>query len=289
MTDTTMKVFEPQQALANFKAFQEMANYFQESGALPSSVKNPAQLVMLMQAGLDYWLTPTEAMSSLAFINGTISMFWTKVIQRVYDHWYLIDLKEELKEEIFEKEVEWKKKKFKKFVWFCEATLTKEDRTRTEKYTMEDAKNSGLLGKDNWTKYPKLMLRYRAIGNAVKFFCPEILGGIAIYEEMKDHYEKESSFEKITDDDILDWFDTEAVKIIDAEEAKKQEETMEKESEKVIIKEDKKEYIPGVRVKHKIFGDGVIDDARDDHFLVQFDDRKFWLKEIEWTATLTLI
>lgn len=50
------------------------------------------------------------------------------------------------------------------------------------------------------------MLRYRAIRNAVKFYCPEVLGGIPMYEEMKDHFEKDNAFEIVGDGDMMDGF-----------------------------------------------------------------------------------
>jgi hypothetical protein len=50
MSQNTLKPFDPVQSMANFKAFQEMATFFAESKALPSSIQNAPQLVMIMQA-----------------------------------------------------------------------------------------------------------------------------------------------------------------------------------------------------------------------------------------------
>lgn len=45
-----------------------------------------------------------------------------------------------------------------------------------EVFTIADAKRAGLDRKDNWTKYPKSMLRARAVSQAMRAFCPDVLG-----------------------------------------------------------------------------------------------------------------
>lgn len=56
-----------------------------------------------------------------------------------------------------------------------------------ERFTMEDAKTADLLGKTNWKRYPRNMMRARAIANAIRKHCPDVLGP-CIYseEEMRD-------------------------------------------------------------------------------------------------------
>jgi hypothetical protein len=48
-------------------------------------------------------------------------------------------------------------------------------------FTLEEAKAAGLLGKDNWKRYPAAMLRARAAAAALRAFCPEVIGG-SVYE-----------------------------------------------------------------------------------------------------------
>jgi hypothetical protein len=54
------------------------------------------------------------------------------------------------------------------------------------KFTIEEAKNAGLTGKDVWKKFAKNMLFARAISNGAKWFCPDIFNGVPVYspEEM---------------------------------------------------------------------------------------------------------
>jgi hypothetical protein len=48
-------------------------------------------------------------------------------------------------------------------------------------FTMEEAKAAGLVGKDNWKKYPSDMLFARAISRGARRFAPGIFGGAPVY------------------------------------------------------------------------------------------------------------
>jgi hypothetical protein len=47
---------------------------------------------------------------------------------------------------------------------------------------MADAAKAGLLGRGVWSKYPKLMLKYRARSEALKGKFPDVTHGISIGE-----------------------------------------------------------------------------------------------------------
>ena len=48
-------------------------------------------------------------------------------------------------------------------------------------FTREDAKAAGLLGKDNWSKFARNMYFARAMSNGIRFFCPDVFDGSAVY------------------------------------------------------------------------------------------------------------
>lgn len=48
-------------------------------------------------------------------------------------------------------------------------------------FSMADAKQAGLAGKDNWKNYPRNMLFARAMSNGVRLYCPDVFGGNAVY------------------------------------------------------------------------------------------------------------
>lgn len=51
-------------------------------------------------------------------------------------------------------------------------------------FTVADATTAGLVKTDsNWTKYPRNMVLWRALSNAVKFYAPDLMGGVPVYVE----------------------------------------------------------------------------------------------------------
>ena len=49
------------------------------------------------------------------------------------------------------------------------------------KFDEADAKQAGLLGGDNWVKYPRNMYFARAISNGQKWYAPDIFNGVTVY------------------------------------------------------------------------------------------------------------
>lgn len=48
----------------------------------------------------------------------------------------------------------------------------------TFQFTWEDAEQAGLTGKDNWKKYPKTMMGWRALALAARFVFPDVFLGL---------------------------------------------------------------------------------------------------------------
>lgn len=62
-----------------------------------------------------------------------------------------------------------------------------------EIFTIEDAKRAKLTGKDNWVKYPKSMLRARCVSQAMRAFCPDVLGSNVYVEDEADEIAERAS------------------------------------------------------------------------------------------------
>lgn len=54
----------------------------------------------------------------------------------------------------------------------------------TARYTMDDAKRAGLVGKDNWKKYPTQMLQWRALGYLLDIAFGEVGTGLYSADEL---------------------------------------------------------------------------------------------------------
>ena len=51
-------------------------------------------------------------------------------------------------------------------------------------FTIAEAKAAGLVKpKGNWEKWPRNMLFARAMSNGVKWYCPDLMGGVPVYTE----------------------------------------------------------------------------------------------------------
>lgn len=145
-----------------------MAQTFLQSGALPATIKNAPQLIMVMQAGYEAGLQPLESMNAFYFVNGRLSMFGDTAISQVLKAGH---------------DVEWGN---------CNAEsatvkITRGDngKSMSSTYTMAQAKARGLTGKDPWVKFPENMLKFKAFHMTAKFICPDALHGVPIKEDIE--------------------------------------------------------------------------------------------------------
>ena len=64
----------------------------------------------------------------------------------------------------------------------CELAFFEEGKeVGRSRFTMQEAANAGLSGKDNWKKYPRNMLFARAVSNGQKWYAPDIFNGATVY------------------------------------------------------------------------------------------------------------
>jgi hypothetical protein len=60
------------------------------------------------------------------------------------------------------------------------------DRWQTVVWTIDDARQAGLAGGDNWKKYPRRMLQARASSELCKLVFPDVVHGFTSLEEVRD-------------------------------------------------------------------------------------------------------
>lgn len=75
------------------------------------------------------------------------------------------------------------------------------------KFTTKDAQTAGLTGNDNWKKYARNMFFARAMSNGVRWYCPDVFAGNAVYvpEELGAETDEEGN---VVD---VDWHSVEPV------------------------------------------------------------------------------
>lgn len=67
----------------------------------------------------------------------------------------------------------------------CRARFTIHGRELVEEFTIEEARRAGLDKKDVWQNYPKNMLQWRVVANALRAVYPEAFYGIYLKEELE--------------------------------------------------------------------------------------------------------
>lgn len=179
--------------LEQFEKIKTFANYFVEQKAFPKGVDNVAKLVMILQAGKDLGLSVTSCMSGLCLINGIVTVYGNVgalVMKKSGYDW---------------KVIEWNSKKCKIKIW---KGRSEEEATKTDEveYTIEEATHAWIVKSDPWIKYPQEMIYWKCLARARKRVCPEVLDGVAIFE---DYQEMEKETKVIDADELLKDFATE--------------------------------------------------------------------------------
>jgi hypothetical protein len=121
--------------------------------------------------GRDLGLSPTQAMTGIYIVEGKPQIAATTLagfVRKSERYDYSVD---ELTDE-------------KCSVTFYRDDAGGEGDLGTSTFTIDEAKRAGLVkDKGGWVKYPRNMLFARAMSNGVKWFCPDLMGGVPIYTE----------------------------------------------------------------------------------------------------------
>lgn len=156
------------QSLDEALRFAEM---LAESSIIPKDfAKNPGNILVAIQWGMELGLQPMQAMQNIAVINGRPALWGDAVIALVRSS--------PLCEYVYET--------IDGDVATCRVKRRgEEEQVRT--FSLADAKAAGLIGKQGpWTQYPKRMLQLRARAFALRDVFPDVLRGMPVAEEVMD-------------------------------------------------------------------------------------------------------
>ena len=155
------------------EAKYQMAGVLCKSGLIPSGLNTAEKVFVALQWGHELGLTPMVAVNNIAVINGkpTLSAdIMCAVVKRSPEYGGI-------------KWIEMSDKKAE-----CEITRilpNGEKETQRSCFTIEDAQNAGLAGRDVWKKYTKRMLKHRCLSYGLKDMFPDLLAGLYDPEEME--------------------------------------------------------------------------------------------------------
>jgi len=162
--------------LQSLDDMHKFAHYAVEGGFAPKGM-NKIQAMVAMQYGLEIGMTPLQALSGIAVINGRPSL-WGDAMTGVVRGSGLMEYYRD--EEIGKPDTD----------SYGYRAITKRKGEPTEIYrdfTVADAKKARLWGKAGpWTDYPKRMLMNRARSWVLRDVYPDALKGIIAAEEALD-------------------------------------------------------------------------------------------------------
>lgn len=150
-----------------------MADVLCRSGLIPQGLNTPEKVCVALQWGHELGLSPMVAVNNVAVINGkpTLSAdIMAAVVRRSPEYGG----------------IEWKELSDRK----AECVITRllpngGGESITSSFSIEDAQKAGLTNKDVWRKYPRRMLKHRALSYGLKDMFPDILAGFYTPEEME--------------------------------------------------------------------------------------------------------
>lgn len=152
----------------SYQIYKEQIKHFVASGLLPNHVNTPQKALAIAQMGKELGLEPMTAFSSIYVVNGKPSLSAELMQALIY--------KKIPNAEIIFLEIS------------NSACKIKARRSANVPYTeiaftIDDAKSAGLANGGTWQKYPRALLRSRAVSEMARTLFPDCLAGFSYTPE----------------------------------------------------------------------------------------------------------
>lgn len=151
-----------------WKALREQAAELVRSGFLPRAVNTAEKAIAIIQTGRELGIGPMQALRAIHIIEGKPTMSAELIAGLVLARipGALLHVAKTTNEE-------------------CVVRAARPGQPPTEyRFTIADARAAGIAGKDNWKKYPRAMLRARALSEAARGTFPDASMGLYDPDEL---------------------------------------------------------------------------------------------------------
>lgn len=155
--------------IESWNVMREKAATLVKSGFLPKAITTPEKAIAVMQTGQELGIGPMQSFRGIHVIEGKPSLAADLMAALVYQR--VPGAKLRVVETNRDRCV-------------IEAGRPGDPVTRFT-FDMEDAKEAGLLGKDNWRKWRRAMLRSRCMSETCHAVFPDAIMGLYTPEEME--------------------------------------------------------------------------------------------------------
>lgn len=154
----------------DLKGQMELAKVLGMSALLPQALRGkPADVLVTVLYGREMGLSPMQAIQGIYVVNGRPTCGGKLLLAKVRQAGHRVKIQATDKA--------------------AQVTITRNDdqeNPHTEEFTWADAERAKLTTKDTWKSWPKQMLTWRAVSNAVNVQCPEVAMGFEITELVQD-------------------------------------------------------------------------------------------------------
>jgi hypothetical protein len=159
MTTTDLAPRAPRMAMGSLEDPEKLGRVLAASGYFQDA-RDAAQAVVKVLAGAELGFGPIASMTGVYIVKGRVTLsanLMAAAIKRHPKYDYRVkDLTDDKAEVAF---------------------FERGQEIGSSEFTMADARRAGLTGSDNWKKYPRNMLLWRAMSNGAKFYCPDAFAG----------------------------------------------------------------------------------------------------------------
>lgn len=168
--------------LGSYGELIQFAQTVAESGLAPKGMDKPAAIAIALQMAMEVGLSPMAGLQNIAVINGRPTM-WGDAQLAVCRASGVFD------ESAFDEG--WEKtdpKNEETILAYCIVRRLPDGKPVRREFSIAEARRAGLWQKQGpWTQYPKRMLQCRARSWALKDTFSDLLKGISMTEEARDH------------------------------------------------------------------------------------------------------
>lgn len=155
-----------------------LANLMFRGGCQPPGIDRPEKLAVVILAGLDVGLAPTQSVGSIMLTGGKPAIYGDGALALVRASGLLVSIQESVSGEGDDRKAT------------CVVRRKGDPDDRTFAFSMSEAKQAKLIerarGHGPWATYPDRMLLMRARGYAMRDVFPDVLRGLITYEEAAD-------------------------------------------------------------------------------------------------------
>lgn len=153
---------------AEFKALWKIACTLHDGGMFAKKAKNASAVFTVVMYGREMGLSPMQSLINIDIIDGVPAMSGQLMAAKAEAGGVIIKVLKRDKES-------------------CRIELSGLGKDPQEhQWSIEDANDAGLQGKNNWKGYSRAMLYWRAVSEGLKVFCPALLLKCYTFGELTD-------------------------------------------------------------------------------------------------------